>query len=60
MFGDFGMSCLIGEEWGKKTWTKFAGTPRYCSSEMKALMGGEQGYVDLYLNDFNALQETIR
>lgn len=60
VIGDFGMSLLIKQSIHEETLTNFAGTPNFASPKMKALMNGNKGYVNLYLNDFYGLKETIK
>jgi serine/threonine protein kinase len=59
VFGDFGMNLIIKENCSSQTFTTFAGTPNFCSPEMRKLLNGEQGYVNLYLNDYHSLKETF-
>lgn len=59
VFGDFGMSLLVKEGFKEKTMTSFAGTPNFCGEEMKKLLNGERGLVNLYINDLYALQESL-
>jgi serine/threonine protein kinase len=59
VFGDFGMVALLGEQYWEKTLTKFVGTPNFCGEEMKPLLEGGSGHVNLYLNDFSSLKQTL-
>lgn len=59
VFIDFGLSRLIQQEIGEKTWTTFTGTLNYCSEEMKkCYILQSKLLVDLYQNDWHALQKT--
>jgi hypothetical protein len=65
VFTDFGRTICIKEFVGQPTLTSIEGAPNYMSEHMKRiLMGergmGERGMVNLYLNDFHALNETIK
>ena len=60
VFSDFGMTSLLKEKWNEATMTGFVGTPGYCSKEMERLMGGDKGYVNLYINDLVGLNATIK
>lgn len=61
VFIDFGLSKIIGEDCGFKTYTAFNGTPRYVSKEMLNLFSVDvtYGFVDLYYNDVHCLKKTI-
>jgi serine/threonine protein kinase len=61
VFIDFGLSKVIEEGIGFKTFTSFRGTPQYVSKEMLKLFSIERrsGYVDLYYNDLIGLKTTL-
>jgi serine/threonine protein kinase len=59
VFIDFGLSEIIKEERGFKTFCSFRGTPNYCTSEMISLMGKSYGDVDLYYNDAYGLEAAV-
>ena len=49
VFVDFGVSRIIEEEKGEKTFTDYFGTPKYSSEEMLLLsIMKKEGKVDLY------------
>lgn len=62
VFIDFGLSEIIEENCGFKTFTNFIGTPKYTSKEMRQLLAVDSlgDYVDLYYNDLVGLQTTIK
>ena len=61
VFIDFGLSNIIKEEVGFKTFTSFSGTVRFSSEEMKKLyVLQEKGYVDLYHNDAVSLTKSLK
>ena len=60
VFLDFGFAKYVHEPLGYKTLTKFEGTFKYCSEEMKKIYFlKNQAYVDLYYNDLHGLQKTF-
>jgi hypothetical protein len=60
VFTDFGRTICIKEFVGQPTLTSIEGAPNYMSEHMKRILMGERGMVNLYLNDFHALNETIK
>lgn len=59
VFLDFGFTKYISENLGFKTYTKFEGTYKYSSDELRKMyLLRNCSYVDLYYNDLHALQET--
>jgi hypothetical protein len=59
VFTDFGKTIHIKETVGQLTLTSSEGSKNYMSEPMKKIPFGEQGWVDLYLNDFHALNITL-
>lgn len=60
VFIDFGLSRLVGQKEGEKSWTNFTGTLQYCSEEMKkCYILQSKLLVDLYDNDRCALWKTL-
>ena len=60
VFIDFGLSSLIKEELGYKTFTHFLGTLSYSSDEMKkAYYLNKPKLIDLYHNDSVGLKITL-
>jgi serine/threonine protein kinase len=59
VFIDFGLSKLIAEECGFKTYTSFRGTPNFVSEAMLNLLGpgNNWDFIDLYYNDLVCLQK---
>lgn len=53
------MNILLTQNLNAKTLTKFAGTAQYCGSDMKKLLNGQSGYVNLYVNDYCSLKITL-
>ena len=60
VFIDFGLSKIIREEIGFKTYTSFRGTPTFVSEAMLNLLGVKNrwDFVDLYFNDLVCLQKV--
>ena len=60
VFIDFGLSELVKENPGTKSWTLFSGSLNYCSKEMKSCFNKKtSNQVDLYYNDLCALEGSI-
>jgi len=59
VFIDFGMSELISEHLGFKTFTTFKGTAGFCGKDMLKCMTNPS-YVDLYANDVTCLIEAFK
>ncbi len=58
---DFGLSKLVKEDIGFKTWTNFVGNYKSSSAEMKKLYFLQTpNYIDLYYNDLFALVTSLR
>lgn len=57
VFIDFGLSKIISEDCGFKTYTSFRGTPTFVSEPMLDLLGpsNKSNFVDLYYNDLVCL-----
>lgn len=61
VFIDFGLSLLIKNEVGYKTYSNFAGTLSYCSEEMKKnYYTQRENLIDLYYNDLVSLKKSLR
>lgn len=60
VFIDFGLSKVILQNWGFKTYTGFRGTPNFVSNAMLELLGpgAKKAHVDLYYNDLICLQNV--
>ena len=55
---DFGLSLIVSEKKGQKTYTSFAGSLSYCSPQMqKCFTLSKSRQVDLYQNDLFALRK---
>jgi serine/threonine protein kinase len=59
VFIDFGLSEIVKEDCGLKSFCAFRGTPNYCSPEMMEILGMGPAVVDLYYNDACGLEITI-
>jgi serine/threonine protein kinase len=61
VFIDFGLSKIIADDCGFKTYTSFRGTPNFVSESMLNLLGVSQkwDFIDLYYNDLVCLQNII-
>lgn len=60
VFIDFGLSTILPERLGRKSYTMYQGTANYCSPEMAKLITKEDGgYVDLYHNDKCCLEKVL-
>jgi hypothetical protein len=60
VFIDYGLSVLVPETLGAKSFTQFYGTATYCSPEMASLITNQDGgYIDLYYNDVCCLKNVI-
>lgn len=60
IFIDFGMSKVVKENIGQKSFTSFFGTYNFCSEDMKKLLiDNSSGYADLYFNDIFALKKVF-
>lgn len=59
VFADFGITHAVAEGPTEKSKTNFAGTMEYCSEEMKETLSTGVGFVNLYMNDFVGLTNTI-
>lgn len=57
---DFGISAAVEEDLGKCTLAYREGTRKYMSLEMYRLSKTKADYVDLYYNDLNCLQLTLK
>ncbi len=61
VFIDFGLSRLIGEFLGFKTYTHFRGSLNFVSEEMMQLFQQSSSKrIDLYFNDLFALKNLLR
>lgn len=57
VFIDFGLSQVLSEKPGERTFTKYFGTFQNSSEEMKGLFySSKKGYVDLFYNDLFGLK----
>lgn len=61
VFIDFGLSDMIKQSCGNKTFTNFIGTAPYVSKEMLQLLSIDStgSFVDLYYNDLIGLEKSI-
>lgn len=60
VFIDFGISRIIEEDIGEKSFTFFRGSLNYCSLEMAGIYGKSNGnFIDLYYNDVIGLKTTL-
>jgi serine/threonine protein kinase len=60
IFIDFGLSRIIKEQLGSKTFTSFLGSLSYCYDEMvKLYLDETSGFVDLYYNDAFGLDKSL-
>lgn len=60
VFIDFGLSILIEEDIGYKSFSNFIGTLAYCSEEMKkTFFLHKPKLLDLYYNDAISLKNTL-
>lgn len=63
VFIDYGLSKIIKEEIGHKTFSSFSGSLEFVSTEMLGLFAvtsTKKDYVDLYYNDLIGLQKSIK
>lgn len=61
IFIDFGLTMLINEKVGQKTFTHYFGTYGYSSPEMKAIFNEASiNYIDLYYNDLHGLKMSLQ
>ena len=59
VFIDFGLSTIIKEEIGTKTYTDFVGSIKFASEEMiKSYEKKAKMNIDLYYNDLHGLQSS--
>ena len=60
VFIDFGLSTVVKEKPGQKTYTGFCGTFEHSYSEMKTLfIENKKGYVDLFYNDLFGVKSSL-
>lgn len=60
VFIDFGLSNLIPQKIGRKSYTMYLGTANYCSAEMSKIITKQNGgFVDLYYNDICCLKKVF-
>ena len=60
VFIDFGLSTVVKEKPGQKTYTGFCGTFEHSYSEMKTLLiETSKGYVDLFYNDLFGVKSSF-
>ena len=61
VFIDFGLSDMIKQICGNKTFTNFVGTAPYVSKEMLQLLSIDStgDFIDLYYNDLIGLEKSI-
>ena len=60
VFIDFGLSTVVKEKPGQKTYTGFCGTFEHSYSEMKTLLiESTKGYVDLFYNDLFGVKNSF-
>ncbi len=60
VFIDFGLSNILRQTQGQKSYTKFVGTYAFCTREMQKVFSlKESGYIDLYYNDIHGLRKTL-